>query len=185
MKCIANKHNGHPVKLLSDYIPEQKKELQRCVDILRETDFTKLTGTLQNFDTQIRENSRRFETLRESIKRQGITLKAAIDKAAMNFHKVNDNMEMKNVGILSTYRTELSKYGSEDKRDKLARCQRIVTNGTDEEVMLLAEGRGANSIEPPTPGKLTKVIFKPTTYHGSLKWQFGSLKVDGKIHDIV
>lgn len=49
------------------------------------------------------------------------------------------------------------------------------------EVISLAEGRGANSILPPTRGTLTNVNFNSrTSYHHSLKQQFGSLTVDGK-----
>lgn len=106
--CVAHGHTGHKVKLLLQYIPKQKKKIEHCMDNLSKTDFTKLTRKLQDLDTQLDENKTQFDLLRCSIKRQGKALKTAVDNAASKCHKVNDDMEMKNVGILSTYRTELS-----------------------------------------------------------------------------
>lgn len=179
-KCVDEEHNGHDTKSLSEYIPEQKLKITQRLKNLSSTDFLKLKGEFHNIDTQIDENGRRFETTRMDIKRQTRALKRDVDKMTGQLLKVCDEMEKKNEDIINQNRNGLSQYLHDGKTAKLARCQQVLRSGTDEEVVLLVQGRGANSIVPPPPGKQVTVNLETRKINSdSLMDLLGTLNMDG------
>ncbi|XP_021378965.1 uncharacterized protein LOC110466650 [Mizuhopecten yessoensis] len=180
MKCMVDNHKGHEVELLTDYLSGQRREIEKSRENLANTEFSKLEKDLSDTDTQIHENGKSFQKIRESIRRQGNAMKTEIDNLIEKSIKHCDDMEKKHVDILNSFRTELSQYLNEDKETKLDRCQQVLTSGTNVEVISFARDTLGTSIVPPTLGTLPTAGFKAgTIYSELLQRMLGTITEDG------
>ncbi|XP_021357927.1 uncharacterized protein LOC110453339 [Mizuhopecten yessoensis] len=180
MECVTDSHNGHTLGKLTDYMADQKREIQQYADKLSKTDIPKTEEDIKESGQHAK--SGRYQKMIEGIRRQGKQMKDNIDNAIDILVRMCTELEERNADIAEKNKTAFTKYLREDLRPKLDRCKEVLTSGTAVDVTTLArEIRHGVSTIPPTLIDLQKVEFR----HGTisielLECMLGKLLVNGE-----
>ncbi|XP_033758105.1 uncharacterized protein LOC117340454 [Pecten maximus] len=177
MDCIKERHNGHTLGKLTDYVADQKREIQKYVDKLSKTDIPKIERDIRESET----NGGGYQKTISDIKRQGKQMKDNIDHTIDLLVKMCTELDRLNTNISEKNKTALTKHLKDELKPKLDRCQEVLTSGTTVDVTTLAREIENTSTVPPTLEKLRTVEFKPgTTSTELLERMLGKILVDGK-----
>ncbi|XP_033758384.1 uncharacterized protein LOC117340731 [Pecten maximus] len=177
MDCVTESHYGHKFGKLTDYVADQKREIQQYVDKLSKTDIPKIKEDIRKSET----NGGGYQKVISDIKRQGKQMKDNIDNAIELLVKMCTELEKLNRSVSEKNRTALTKHLREDLEPKLDRCQQVLTSGTTVDVTTLAREIRNTSIDPPSPRRLQTVEFKPGTISVEpLERMLGKVLIDGE-----
>ncbi|XP_033758121.1 uncharacterized protein LOC117340471 [Pecten maximus] len=157
MECVTDSHNGHTLGKLTDYVADQKREIQQYVDKLSKTDIPKIEEDIHESET----NGEEYQKVISDIKRQGKKLKDNIDNAIDFLMRICTELETLNASISEENKIALTKHLREDLKPKLDRCQEVLTSGTTVDVTTLAQEIRNSSTASPSIGTLQTVEFKP------------------------
>ncbi|XP_033758826.1 uncharacterized protein LOC117341101 [Pecten maximus] len=177
MDCVTESHNGHKIGKLTDYVADQKREIQQYVDKLSKSDIPKIKEDIRKSET----NDGGYQKVISDIKRQGKQMKDNIDNAIELLVNMYTELEKLNKTVSEKNKTALTKHLREDLEPKLDRCQQVLTSGTTVDVTTLAREIRNTSIDPPFPRRLQTLEFKPGTISTELlKRMLGKVLVDGE-----
>ncbi|XP_033758402.1 uncharacterized protein LOC117340750 [Pecten maximus] len=177
MDCVTDRHNGHKMGKLTDYVADQKREIQQYVDKLSRTDIPKIKEDIREQET----SGGGYQKVISDIKRQGKQMKDNIDNAIELLVKMCIELEKLNRSVSEKNKTALTQHLREDLEPKLDRCQQVLTSGTTVDVTTLAREIRNTSIDPPSPRRLQTVEFKPGTISIELlERMLGKVLVDGE-----
>ncbi|XP_033758378.1 uncharacterized protein LOC117340724 [Pecten maximus] len=177
MDCVTDSHYGHKMGKLTDYVADQKREIQQYVDRLSKTDIPKTKEDIRKSET----NGGGYQKVISDIKCQGKQMKDNIDTAIKLLVKMCTELEKLNKSVSEKNRTALTKHLREDLEPKLDRCQQVLTSGTTVAVTTLAREIRNTSIDPPFPRRLQTLEFKPATISTELlERMLGKVLVDGE-----
>ncbi|XP_033758106.1 uncharacterized protein LOC117340455 [Pecten maximus] len=175
--CVTDSHNGHTLRKLTDYVADQKREIQQYVDKLSKTDIPKIERDIRESETN---GGGGYQKTISDIKRQGKQLKDNIDNAIDLLVKMCTELEKLNTSIAEKNKTSLSKHLTNELKSKLDRCQEVLTSGTTVDVTTLAREIRNTSTVPHTLERLQTVEFKPGAISTELlKGMIGKILVDG------
>ncbi|XP_021357925.1 uncharacterized protein LOC110453337 [Mizuhopecten yessoensis] len=179
MECVTDSHNGHKLGKLTDYVADQKREVQQYADKLSKIDIPKTEGDIKESGQHAK--SGRYQKMMGRIRRQGKQMKDDIDNAIDMLVRMCTELEERNADISEKNKTALTKYMREDLKPKLDRCKQVLTSGTTVDVITLArEIRNGVSTVPPSLSDLQNVGYKPGTISTELlDSMLGKLLVDG------
>ncbi|XP_033730794.1 uncharacterized protein LOC117320255 [Pecten maximus] len=173
--CVTDSHYGHKMGKLTDYVADQKREIQQYVDKLSKTDIPKIKEDIREQET----SGGGYKEVISDIKRQGKQMKDNIDNAIDLLVKMCTELEKLNKKVSEKNKTALTKYLREDLEPKLDRCQQVLTSGITVDVTTLAREIRNTSIDPPSPRRLQTVEFKPGTISTELlERMLGKVLVD-------
>ncbi|XP_060083077.1 uncharacterized protein LOC132562351 [Ylistrum balloti] len=178
--CVLDRHYQHNLRKLTDYVLEQKSQIEQYQKKLSEHDLPKL-------ECDIRENDERFEKCCEQIRKmideikiQGKKMKNEIDNSIERVVTICRDLEKLNDDITKKNNAALVKYLKEEIRPKLDRCQRALSSDVTVDVITVANQVKSSSTAPPTVGGLKTAAFKSGTLSsGILDRMLGSLLIDG------
>ncbi|XP_033729207.1 uncharacterized protein LOC117318316 [Pecten maximus] len=177
MDCVTDSHYGHKMGKLTDYVADQKREIQQYVDKLSRTDIPKIKEDIREQET----SGGGYQKVISDIKRQGEKMKHNIDNAIDLIVKMCTELEKLNKSVSEKNKTTLTQHLREDLEPKLDRCQQVLTSGTTVDVTTLAQEIRNTSFDPPSPRRLQTVEFKPGTISTELlERMLGKVLVDGE-----
>ncbi|XP_021351849.1 uncharacterized protein LOC110449355 [Mizuhopecten yessoensis] len=179
--CVVSRHNTHNIGKLTDYVSEQKQQIQQYEEKLSKTDIPKLDGQIQESEDNFKESSISFRKIIKDIKRQGKQIKTEADhlvdklvKLCRDLAKINEDITEKNTAAL----TELL---GEKLKPQLERCQQVLTSGSNVDVISVARETRNTSTAPPDLRALKTAAFKPgVVYNDLLERMLGTVLVDGE-----
>ncbi|XP_033730601.1 uncharacterized protein LOC117320011 [Pecten maximus] len=179
--CVTDSHNGHTLGKLTDHVVDQKREIQQYVHELSKTDTSKIEELK---DVRVYEtNGGRYQKVISDIKRQGKQMKYDIDSAIALLVKMCTESEKINRDISDKNETaDLTKHLREDLKPRLDRHEQELTPDATVDVTTLGREMENTSIDPPSPGRLQTVEFKPGTVSSELlERMLGKVLVDGEV----
>ncbi|XP_033758083.1 uncharacterized protein LOC117340428 [Pecten maximus] len=174
-ECRDDLHKGHNLHDVSEVLTRKREIIRQYLDSLSLTDQSE--DSVEDTEWKLRENSRTFRSLVERIRKQGEVMKGAIDTIIDRLVKVCAEIEKHNAALLETYKASQH---MECRTPGVEICEKLITSGTNEEVMRVAKTCQSRSF----PGKTKMVDFriKPlVTAH--LQHMLGKLTVDGLDHE--
>ncbi|XP_060067875.1 uncharacterized protein LOC132548064 [Ylistrum balloti] len=177
MECVTDIHNGHTFGKLTEYVTSQKREIQQYVDKLSKVDIPKVEEDIRENET----NGGQYQAVIRDIKRQGEKMKDDIDRNIDMLVNMCTELEKLNASTSEKNKAELNRYLREDLKPKLDRCQQILASGITADVTTLVREIRNTATDPPTPGRLQTVEFKPGSISTELlEHMFGKILVDGE-----
>ncbi|XP_060074005.1 uncharacterized protein LOC132553750 [Ylistrum balloti] len=177
MDCGTDSHIGHTFGNLAEYVTSQKQEIQQYVDKLSKVDIPKVQEDIRENET----NGGKYQAVIRDIKRQGEKMKDDIDRNIDMLVNMCTELEKLNASTSEKNKTALNKHLTEDLNPKLNRCQEVLENGNTVDITTLVREIRNTSTDPPTPGRLQTVEFKPGSISTEvLEHMFGNILVDGQ-----
>ncbi|XP_060064412.1 uncharacterized protein LOC132544784 [Ylistrum balloti] len=181
MDCVVGYHNQHDLGKLTEHILDQKRQIRQFQEKLLKTDIPKLEKDIEENDERFDESSEQLRKVIDDIKSQGESIKTEIDRLIEKSVKLCRELVKANSEITVKNKTTLIKHVREVIRPRLARCQQVVTSGSNFDVITVAKEVRCTSTAPPDVGSLKTAVFKPGTVHtGHLEGMLGTVLFDSE-----
>ncbi|XP_033756271.1 uncharacterized protein LOC117339012 [Pecten maximus] len=179
-QCLATVHKRHSMCELQEIIPQKKKDITDFIDKIENVDLVQTTQYISSVESDLNENSSRFEQLSIQLKNQTKKLKKDLDLLASETLSLYRQMEEDNARLLQTYRQDLERFNTQLKQ-QIQECKLVLQRGSNLEIYDTARGVHDSHVTFPVKPELGTVTFSPNRNPiTQLKLAVGEMSTSGE-----
>lgn len=181
--CVINFHECHEFKTIATLIQEKRKKIENHIKLLKETKVPQLNEQLRQAQlmmVQMQSETNTSEAERALDERAAL-LKAELDKVINQTVRRCEEMAFENHAKLQVYKDHMENILTEY-RQKLAEIERVLDEGTVEEILHLRKNLPPRPVYPQYPDLVYPTLTPGDPSH--LLEAFGSLVITKEGDDI-